>query len=47
VDKADPLPDGSEHSEAEETARGVVVAGSDAATVLEAVDEALDAVAQA
>jgi len=46
VDKADPLPDGSEHSEAEETARGVVVAGGDATAVLETVDEALDAVAQ-
>jgi hypothetical protein len=46
VDKAEPLPDGSEHSEAEETARGMVVAGGDAAAVLEAVDEALDAVAQ-
>src|SRR6185437_3879462 len=43
---ADPLSNGSEHGEAEEAGVGMIVAGCDAATVLEAVDEVLDAVSQ-
>lgn len=46
MDKADPLPDCGELDEAEEAACGVVVAGRYATAVLEAVEEALDAVAQ-
>src|SRR6516165_2112813 len=46
VDKIDPLSDGSQHGEAKKAGSGVIVAGCDAAAVFEAVDEALDAVAQ-
>ena len=46
VDKADPLPDCGELDEAEEAACGVVVAGGHASTVLETVEEALNAVSQ-
>src|SRR6185437_5613789 len=42
----DPLSNGGQHGEAKKAACGVIVAGGDAAAVLEAVDEALDAVAQ-
>ena len=46
MDKADPLPDGSKLGEAEETVCCVVIASGNAAAVLEAIDEALDAIAQ-
>jgi hypothetical protein len=43
VDKPDPDADASEQDEAEKTGRCLVVAGCDAAMVLEFVEEALDA----
>jgi len=46
VDKPDPYPDRVQGGEAEEAVGGLVVAGSDAAVVLQAVDEALDAAAE-
>ncbi len=46
VDKADPVPNGSQHGEAKKATGGMIVAGSDAAAVFEAVDASLDAVSQ-
>ena len=46
VDKPEPEPDGGEQDEAEEAGVVLIVAGGDAAAVLEAIEAPLDAIAQ-